>query len=320
MARTAPIDCVTVRRSLLKLGDTPFAARHVDIELDSGLMLPVSALNALRRSAIERLTALDTPARTAELSDAVKAKPTKKRVKTRTAMFYDVDAIPEIAYEYFDIVYTPLERYTGSTNGVALPPVIFDSERERVCAMLDRAKNLGAEHVLVGNLGHMELAQNSGMTVHGDFRLNVCNNGSAAYIESLGFEDVILSPELTLAQMRDVGGRTAVCVYGRAPLMITEKCVGKEVSDCAACTSGKSTLTDRRGVTFPVLRAFEHRSMIVNSVPFYMADRAAELDKNGITMRHFIFTVESKSEADKVIAAYKNGLSPKDTAKVKRIK
>ena len=320
LARTAPIDEGTVRRSLLKLGDTPFTAQNIDIELDSGLMLPISALNALRRSAVERLMSLDTPAHTARLSDAVKAKPTKKRVKTRTAIFYDTDAIPERAYEYFDIIYTPIERYTGSTNGVALPPVIFDSEREKVCAMLDRAKDLGAEHVLVGNVGHLELVKNIGMTVHGDFRLNVCNNGTAAYIESLGIEDVILSPELTLAQMRDIGGKTSVCVYGRTPLMITEKCVGKEISDCGACASGKVALTDRRGVRFPVLRVFEHRSMIMNSVPFYMADRAAELDKNGIVMRHFIFTVESKNEADKVIAAYEKRLSPKDTVKVKRIK
>jgi hypothetical protein len=43
----------------------------------------------------------------------------------------------------------------------------------------------------------------------------------------MGLEEVILSPELTLPQMRDVGGNTSAIVYGRIPLMLLEKCVGK---------------------------------------------------------------------------------------------
>ena len=38
-----------------------------------------------------------------------------------------------------------------------------------------------------------------------------------------------------------------------------------------------------------------------------MADRQAELEKYGIKNRHFIFTVESAEEVDRVISAHESG-------------
>ncbi len=318
-ARTAPIDESTVRRSLVKLGDTPYYAESIDVLIDDGLMLPVSALNALRRCAVERLDR-DEATRAPINETASKSKPKQSRIKMTTATFYDPREIPDTAYSYFDIIYTPLEKYTGNTNGVALPPIVLDSEKEKIEKMLADAAKKGAEHVLVANFGHLEMARATGLRVHGDLRLNVCNNSSAAFVEGQGIEDLILSPELSLAQIRDIGGRTSVCVYGRIPLMITEKCVGKELGDCKNCTEGRLTLTDRRGVSFPVLRTFEHRSVIVNSVPFYMADKQGELAKARVSMKHFIFTTETAREADAVIKAYKTNHPPENPARIKRIK
>ncbi len=320
-ARTAPIDEATVKRSLLKLGDTSYSAEKITVRLDGGLMLPVSVLNALRRKAIQALDAENTEERKplGEL-DKIYQSPSEKRGRMRSAIFYEPREIPKSAYGFFDVIYTPLEKYIGNTNGVCLPPVIFDSEREKIRQMLESAKRMGAEHVLVGNLGHIELARESGLRMHGDLRLNICNGTTAAYFETLGFEDFILSPELTMAQMRDIGGKSLACVWGRVPLMVTEKCIGKEIGGCKTCESGRAVLTDRKGITFPVMRTFEHRSIVFNSVPLYMADRADVLAKNGITMQHFIFTTESASEADAVISAYKKRTPPADSAKIKRIK
>ncbi len=318
IARTAPIDRETVKRSLLKLGDTPFEARAVEIELDGGLMLPISALNAVRRRAVEQLLADDTEKEPIKSADKSRAK--NKRKSCRAAMFYDVDEIPSSAYSFFDVIYTPLEHYTGSTNGVALPPVIFDSERKKIGELLVAAKQKGAEHVLVGNIGHLSLVSDLGLHIHGDLRLNVVNASSAAYAEELGVEDVVLSPELCMAQMRDIGGSTYALVYGRAPLMVTEKCVGKETGGCYECADGKTYLTDRKGIRFPVRRTFEHRSVIFNSVPFYMADKADALASYGLTMEFFVFSTESADEVDTLITAYKKKSPPRANMAVKRIK
>ena len=310
-ARTAPISEETLRRNLSKLGDTPYALKSLTVELDDGLMLPISAINALRRAAVEELKNKAT-SKKSHIFEAKKSHPMRTREYTRSAIFYQPENIPESARDFFNYIYIPLESYSRFANcgyGVMLPEVIFDSERESVERMLADAYASGARDALVGNIGHIELAKKYGFTVHGDLRLNIFNNSSAAYLEGLGVEDFILSPELTLRQIRDIGGKSAVCVYGRLPLMITEKCVGRELGPCESCESGKAVLTDRRGFEFPVLKRYAHRSAIFNSVPTYMADRRSELLGAGIVSECFIFTVESRGEVERVINAYSLGKS-----------
>ena len=318
-ARTAPLDEAAVCRSVSRLGNTPYVAESVEVTLGEGLMMPVSAMNALRRSVIEGLSSLWSETRSEkDFAPVDRASFAREVAKpSRTAVFYHPDAIPDEAFEYFDVIYTPLSVYDGRTNGVFLPPVIFDGEREQIAEGIKRACQMGATHLLLGNLGHLSLARESGLTLHGDLRLNVTNRESLAVLQALGLADVILSPELSLPQLRDLSGGRAV-VYGRVPLMVTEKCVGKELGDCAACGDGKLTLTDRRGIRFPVLREWKHRSLIVNSVPVYMADRADDLRRARISAQHFLFTVESKKQAADVIRAYLEARpAPKDVRRIK---
>ena len=309
-AKTAPLDRESVLRSLSKLGSTPYELRDFHADIDNGLMLPVSKLNALRRSLTDELQKLYLPSRTlasraeSPQYDAPKA----DRVTKRSAVFYNAATVTPSAKEYFDIIYTPIEAYNGGTNGVMLPAVIYDSQKDMILRLLRSAKELGAEHALLGNLGHLELVQSVGLIPHGDLRLNVANSTSMATAEALGFADVVLAPELTLPKARDIGGRSAVVVYGRIPLMVTEKCVGKEIASCDVCKSGKLKLVDRKNTEFPVFKDIAHRSIIFNSLPTYMADREDELRRANVTMRHFIFTIESAKEVDDIISKHKKGL------------
>ncbi len=324
-ALTAPIDRETVIRSLGKLGNTPFLATDITLDLDEGLMVPISALNALRRAAVDALTA--EPSRSeSDFSPVLsRARANKKQggerslaMPIKAAVCYYPERLPKEAHDFFDILYAPIERYDGKTCGVLLPPVIYEGERARMREMLTRARELGATDILVGNLGHLSLARESGLRVHGDFRLNVTNADTAKVLRELGMEDVCLSPELTLPQMRDIGGATGAIVYGRVPLMVTEKCVGKELADCNACHAGRVCLTDRRGAKFPVLEGFGHRSLIFNSVPVYMADRESALASASLAIRYFIFSDESEEQIRRIIRAHQKGASPEGD--VRRIK
>lgn len=306
-----------VLRNLTKLGGTPYTLGDATLTLDDGLFLPVSKLNALRRRAIAALmqserTPIDNICYSPE-------RPRGKRQRLTTARFTSPSQITPAAKQYFDLIYLPLQSFepNSGARGVILPPVIFDSERGRVAELLSRAAKAGATDALIGNIGHISLAKSAELNIHGDFRLNVTNFETVRTLQTLGVDDVILSPELTLPQIRDIGGDTGVIVYGRIPLMILEKCIGKDIADCNVCKSGKMTLTDRRGVDFPVMREFEHRNVIYNSLPTCMSDRADALEGAGVINRHFIFSTETPSEIDRVIAAYKNK-KPLNTA-VRRI-
>ena len=300
-------DRETVLRNLTKLGGTPYSLKSAELCLDEGLSVPLSKLNSLRRAAIDALTAQGSAVRSPASPRYTDEKPCGKRRTLNTARFYSPEQITASAQNYFDILYLPLQNNNSAANGVILPPVIFDSERVRIREMLKKAVENGARHALVGNIGHIDLAKEFGLQVHGDFRLNVTNTQTVGVLESLGVEDVILSPELTLPQLRDIRGNTAAIVYGRIPLMVLEKCIGKDIADCNTCNSGKMQLTDRRGVSFPVLREQDHRSVIYNSIPTGMSDRVRELDRASIVNRHFIFSTETARHVDAVINAYKNG-------------
>ncbi len=195
---------------------------------------------------------------------------------------------------FFSHIYLPLEKYeAGVADGVVFPPSVFPSYEGEFIKQLERAVSLGATHALVCHAGQIKVALEYGLIPHGDYRFNVFNTLSAEqYLES-GVRDVLLSPELTLPQMRDIAAPKAAIVYGRIPLMLLTKPVGE------------SALTDKTGAVFPITRE-AGCDILLNSVPIYMADKASELDLYGIRGRHFIFTTESKKAAADIISAYKN--------------
>ena len=323
-AQNAPMDAEGVKKNLCRFGGTPYTVRRAQIEVDDGLMIPVSRLNALRRAALAALT--DEPARLAPTN--AKPQPASGAKTTApSARFEFPEQITPAAVSQFPIRYLPLHRFeeaeTGLANGVIIPPVIFAREVEKIAILLQKAAERGAKHALVGNVGHLGLAVRAGLIPHGDLRLNVTNGNTLSTLLHMGFADVLLSPELTLPQIRDIKGNCDAVVYGRIPLMLLEKCVGLEVGDCTLCANGKNALTDRRGEKFPVFmlptqcRDGHHRNLLYNSRPTAMSDRRRDLLNAGLQGGHYIFSTESPAEVDRVLSAYQKGLPLGD--KVRRI-
>lgn len=308
-AINAPLDAAMLEKNLTKLGGTAYFCEKCDIEIDGGLILRVSDINALRREAIEKYSSLGE--RVHDGPTAFLYKPSrgeKENIHSRTALVMRASKLPskDSFYEYFDVVFLPLAEYLKADDkrvkGIALPAVVFESEKQKVLKDIETAKEMGAEYALVGNYGHLPLVK--GLKVYGDFRLNITNSESAAFATAMGFESLVLSPELTQAQARDIGGNVKNIVYGRLPLMLLEKCAAKETSGCKVCENDRAELCDRKGARFPIMREEPHRNIIFNSVPTYSADR---IPRGG---QHFIFTTESEREMIDVIYAYENRLAP----------
>ncbi len=359
-AEAAALTAESVEKQLSRTGGTPYRATRISTEMDEGLMLPLSRLNALRREALDKLNqartgAMPSPADgytpvligtvTKELLDRVV--PAESRGVTQvkcTARFYTPEQITPAAIGYFDRIYLPLGQPHPAAvpldkRGVILPPVIFDREAETVKEGLTATLQSGVRHILVGNIGHLPLVRDvlracgvqDQVILHGDFRLNAANTPAAARLLSLGLTDLLLSPELTLPRMRDIAqnlseyGRPAAAgtiVYGRLPLMLLEKCAIREVyrhmKPDAVCREvcGKNTavMKDRMGKDFPILREDSpngrgHRNVVYNSLPTGMSDRMDDLLRAHLGQHHFIFSVESPAEVDKVIAAYEENRS-----------
>ncbi len=351
-ALNRPTDKDTLQKQLVRLGGSDYTPRSLDITLDDGLMIPVSKLNALRRAAVEALdnaraaafsTLLASRNRiSAQAQPAVLGHPSVAMSPYNTARFRHPRQIPPEAEAFFKLIYLPLDTWKPATEGqteraVILPPVCFDREMPQIKSALIRCLCDGAKHFLLSGVGHLPLMQEvlqstpnippESITLHGDFRFNIGNRLTADLLLQKGFEDLLLSPELTEPKLRDLcraDTRAAgSVVYGRMPLMLLEKCLitslyptgkikknqplpsGKCGEACAVCQKDQAAMKDRRGMTFPVLREYPHRNLVVNSLPLSMTDKGDVLDRLGITQRHYIFTVESASDVRHVIQAAK---------------
>jgi putative protease len=319
-ARTAPLDRENVSKRAAKLGDTPYVARNVAVELDRDLMLPVSELNSMRRRAIAKL--LGDIKQYSKLPDNAEESLKRQRFenfkKTRSARFITPEQINALgeAKSYFDRIYLPLQDFDAScgANGVVLPPVAFDSETETLVEMMKTAYKNGARYALVSNLSQIEVARSVGFELHGDFRLNIWNSFAAEkLLQSL--ESVMVSPELSLAQARDIPNAKSIIVYGRIPLMLMERCIIKDAIGCDKCQNTRFFIKDRTQTEFFVTREFEHRNVMYNSVPVYMADRKKELKELSCSDEHFIFSCETSGECLDIVNAYKSGRAPEGNAR-----
>ena len=129
-----------------------------------------------------------------------------------TARFSSPDQIVDAGF--FNIVYLPLDKFKAGcgANGIVLPPTIFDRDREKAEMLLAAARENGAEHALICNIGHVETVKKYGFIIHGDYRLNIFNSETAGIYLGEGMRDVILAPELTLPQIRDINAPKAAVV------------------------------------------------------------------------------------------------------------
>ncbi len=308
-AINAPMSEEDIKKRLSKFGNTPYEITKIEIKKSENIMMPVSSLNALRRSAYEELTRVDRQSKDHSYTQVTKK---YERDYLRTALFSRVEQIPENS-EYFDRIFVYIDRYKVGckANGVCLPPVVLDGEKQEIEALLKKARENGIKYALVSNIGQIESVKALGFEIMLDFRFNVFNSKTADFLLEQGAENLILSPELTLPQIRDLAG-LSVIAYGKIPVMTTHKCI---LSDTVGCDRCCGTIEDRQGAKMYVEGIFGHRNITYNSVPIYMADR---LDKISSHSHHFIFTSENKGECYEIIEAYKKHTPP--TGDVRRIK
>ncbi len=331
LAETSPLDSSGLYARISKMGNTPFSLDLTDftVELDGGINLPPSAINALRREAVENLLIqYQRPLEVIigaqryvgeseeKMKNALDSIGSSGDIAMNTALFFKVDTLRGVlaknkrALEGIDCIFVPLFDYRAlgtedrrSVRGVYIPPIVMEREWREVKDALSEAESLGAVYALVGNISHFALISDTKLVPVADFRLNTANKYTRTVYRSLGACALILSPELTLPQARDIGG--SVITLGRIPLMITERCFTKESFGCDKC--GSAYLTDRLGMKFPMMREYRHRNVIFNSAPTYMGDKKNELRSARIESTHFVFSSENADECLKLLSAYKNG-------------
>lgn len=303
-----PIDELSVKEQLSKTGGTQFYIRNIDCEIGEGLNVPVSVINKLRRevlSQIENAFVLKQEKSFKETSfDIPKHKSQKTKIICR---FKDEKSIPENLNGVDEIILPIGSIKTRYDVSAQLPRGIFSKDKEILNKLIE-LKSKGVKSAWAGTLDGIEIAKKAGLPVTAGYGTNIFNSPAVDVYKNFGVNKVLLSAELTLNRIKNIGGDLprGIFAYGKLPLMLTRNCPVKNVKSCGECKqTGK--LTDRKNTVFSI-DCSGGCSEILNSRPVYMADRLSEITNVDFILLYF--TDESKEEIKNIINQYICGGNP----------
>ncbi len=308
-AQNRPLDRDRTAAQLRKTGGTPYTIENIEFDADDMAYLPVSALNALRRDAIEAFSGLRLLGMEARLSGeatltAPAPEPTERTRPGICAQSGDPSVLLRAQKAGAEaLIFAPedlripaldaaLEMLGEERFCLALPQVV----REKTLDAVNRWANDHAERikgVYLANLGQFALKWPGRIVA--DAPMNIANTLALEEVKKAGAAAFTPSLELTASQISALGGERTLIVYGRLPLMqlrhcplrATDKKINGLHADCRRCDSAAEcdkinaqTLTDRKGIDFPLRRIASDEGCVIqvlNSVPLMLLRRAEKL-------------------------------------------
>lgn len=302
-AQHTPLTEEKCRAQLGKTGGTAYYFDNWHFTVAEGVSLPLSALNQLRRAALEQLDEKRAVVHNYTIHDIQIEKPSPYRSEEHTLRARVPKTKIGAGFKACERVFVPLfadvrelQRLLdeGYAVGVEIPRGMFGRE-EQIDRQLARVKEIGISHALCHNIGALYQARRHGFTLHGGFGLNLCNTYDLLWAEEYGLADTELSIELKASKIEVLGGNIGrgIISYGYLPLMLCRSCPANSIGlDCKTCKN-KSKMTDRKGKRF-FLRCDGNCTEVLNCVPLYIADR--EISKNSTSFHIARFTVENSVE------------------------
>ena len=322
-AQNKALDENAARRNLEKTGGTPFVLRQLTVKT-AHAFVPASAINSLRREALDKLAEARIAAQPrlaspkAEFDTPRRAVPAPRLiVKTQRAA-----EIPELLNAgAAEALFLPqdfrkkyllpeLEKLPGKTR-LCLPSQLSESTLQYVKALAEE-KNIP---VCLSSPGQIKAFNTGDMAGEG---IPVMNGETLRMLSYLGCQSVTLSRELSKQDILDLP--FDICelilpVYGRTRLMLLNHCpvrtklglkAGRE--QCELCGQGKGAqgafLTDRMKADYPLfpLRLPEGCQIEL------MADKPLHLSGllGGLPPLSWLlmFTDETKEERKRITAHY----------------
>lgn len=311
-AINVPLTETAARERIAKMGQTPFVLEEIVCDIDHNLTLSAKDINNLRREATEKLLSLRGKVEEREIFPF--EYDYKRREKKSPLISASVKSLKQAnaAFEC-DIIYMPLDVFEKSDKNekyvVELPRVTYDTEK-----YIERLRNADAKRVSANTVGMAKALIDEGFECIGDMGLNIFNAISANEYASMGLGHIVLSPELTAGNIRNITSRTdALCeiaVYGRQLMMTTRACIVKGIRKKCDCDRALK-LKDKTGAEFLVFTdKYEHINMIYNTAVTFTADKLNLLEDVGADVLRLVFTDEDENDVISIVKMYKGEKEP----------
>jgi U32 family peptidase len=335
-ARSAPLTEAGVRELLGRLGGTRFHLEKIEVALDAGLFTTASAVNQLRRDAIEALAAkIPEPGRegrvTADSRVPTKIEwplcPAKEAVSGQPELVVLCRSIPQleaalslgvrsIYVDFEDIRRYPeaVEIAESSAQLFLATPRIQKPGEQGFFRLIENARPAG---VLIRNLGAIAYFRGKGLRLRGDFSLNVANPLTAAFLAEQGLDRLTVSYDLTFEQILALlayspSERYELTLHQHMPMFHMEHCVfaaflsnGTDYTNCGRpCDRHRIEVRDRVGLTHLVKADVGCRNTVFNARAQTGAQYFVRLQRAGLRYFRVELLDENKENARGLISLY----------------
>ena len=309
-----------VLKQLSRLGSTPYFIKKLKCNIDNGMGVSPSQLNALRREAVDILSKKrrNTITKQTFIPNELEAIKKEKTEQFFAARFENLEQFYQ-NYELCQKVFLPIRECLKLIDSGAVKNEVF----QKIIAELDRwafsndgftenaiekLKQNGISRVCVQNIGQLFLAKQKGLKICFGAFMNIYNSRAVKLLSEQGIDMCIASFEVSSKKLSALKpfSEIGALVYGYLPLMMTRACPKKSKNGCKGC-KGNFSLIDRTGKSFKVVCRGKV-SEIYNSVAL-----SAQLEKGEFNSLDFLlayFTTESPKRCREVILSIKNGISP----------
>ena len=334
-AQKKALDEESAKNALSKTGGTPFILRDLTVKT-AGAFAPASALNALRREALDKLAEARIAAQPRDAFSAAHfTVPQRKipvpRLIVKTSAFEIIPSLLDAGAD--EILYLPQDF----REPYLLPCLESFPEKTQLCLpsqcgehTFQKLKAWAEEKEIPLCLSSPNQLALGGMAGEG---VPVMNSESIRLLSYLGCKSVTLSRELSKSDMIDL--QRDICelilpVYGRARLMVLNHCpmrtkmgLTANREQCEMCRQRRgamgTSLTDRMGAAYPLrpLRLPEGCQIeLMADKPLHLSGR---LDGMELFSWLLAFSDEPKEEQLRITAHYA-ALRRGETAKPLEIK
>ena len=299
---------------LSKTGDTPYILKALNCTISGDAFIPAKDMNALRREALELLSAKREKWHNYEINELNFSSLTKDinnthaGIRTQRAIVSDLE-IPQ-SFSEFSYVFAPLFdvvknsekvaqlKENGINIAVEIPRGMFSRE-EKILNALKKAKTMGISDAYCHNIGAVYICKELGINTHLSFAMNIANSLSLKWAKDFGCADAELSIELDYRRINALKSEIPVGVasYGYMPLMMTRNCPVKSgVHSCTTCKKSLK-LQDRKGEQFS-LRCDGVVTEILNCVPLILPQEIYKSKSVVFTILHMYVenSVENKEK------------------------
>lgn len=256
-AQNNPTDMDKIMAQLSRLGDVPFVLGEVSIEGPENIFIPASILNQIRRDAaaltMSQTNTLDKDSFYTEVYDSLDRIPPQMKSCKRPNIAVHVGTLQQaeaaISAGADELIFnlTPLKQqhkwqnttlnqllqltsHSNTRLSVTASNILFTNQLNDCMERFNYAAELGIEKCHAGNIGLLQrlLSENRFAVTAADYSMNVTNDISISTLMYAGVSEVLLSPELSGTQIRElsmIGNMPlGIIVGGDYPLMTTEYC------------------------------------------------------------------------------------------------